>query len=144
MTKYVRWVNFKFFISKFFCLTLSNGRWQNMWGGSILNFSFQNFFVWLIQPKLSAIQKHKHDLLYCIYHKYIHYSLSLSFKISHFFSNNIKCRNPTLRELWGCHSHFRKWDLRVLRDSQKFRAWLQGSKHLALRHSLYRWKGLEV
>ncbi len=32
----------------------------------------------------------------------------------------------------------------VLRDSQKFRRRLQGSKHLALRCSLYRWKGLEV
>jgi len=46
-------------------------------------------------------------------------------------------RNPTLRELWGRHLHSRKWDLGVLRDSQKFRAWLQGSKHLALKRSLY-------
>ncbi len=27
------------------------------------------------------------------------------------------CRNPTLREVWGRHSHSRKWDLGVLRDS---------------------------
>ncbi len=43
------------------------------------------------------------------------------------------CCNPTLKELWGCHSHSQKWDLGVLRDSQKFRARLQGSKHLVLR-----------
>jgi len=54
------------------------------------------------------------------------------------------CCNPTLRELWGRHSHSRKWDLGVLRDSQKFRAQLQGSKHLAWTRYLYRWKGLEV
>jgi len=54
------------------------------------------------------------------------------------------CQNPTLRELWGCHSHSRKWDLGVLRDSQKFKAQFQESKHLALRRSLYRWKILEV
>jgi hypothetical protein len=46
--------------------------------------------------------------------------------------------------VWGRHSHSRKWDLRALRDSQKFRVRLQGSKHLALRCSLYRWKGLEA
>jgi len=56
----------------------------------------------------------------------------------------LKCRNPTLREVWGRHSHSQKWDLGVLRDSQKFRARLQGSKHLALRRSLYCWRGLEV
>jgi hypothetical protein len=54
------------------------------------------------------------------------------------------CRNPTLREVWGRHSHSRKWDLRVLRDSRKLRVRLQGSKHLNLRCSLYRWKGLEA
>ncbi len=53
------------------------------------------------------------------------------------------CHNPTLREVWGRHSHSRKWDLKVLRDSQKFRVRLQGSKHLALRCSLYRWKALK-
>jgi hypothetical protein len=45
-----------------------------------------------------------------------------------------------LREVWGRHSHSRKWEFGVLRDSQKFRRWLHGSKHLALRCSLYRWK----
>jgi hypothetical protein len=38
----------------------------------------------------------------------------------------------------------KKWELGVLLDSQKFRAWFQGSKHLELESSLYRWKGLEV
>ncbi len=42
------------------------------------------------------------------------------------------------------HSHSRKWDLGVLRDSRKLRTQLQGSKHLALICSLYHWKGLEV
>ncbi len=46
------------------------------------------------------------------------------------------CRNPTLREVWGRHSHSRKWE--------KFKTWLQGSKHSALKCSLYRWKGLKV
>jgi hypothetical protein len=35
--------------------------------------------------------------------------------------NDADCRNPTLREVWGRHSHSRKWDLGVLRDSQNFR-----------------------
>jgi len=39
--------------------------------------------------------------------------------------------------MWGRHSHSRKWDLWVLRDFRKFRTRLQGSKHLALRCSLY-------
>ncbi len=54
------------------------------------------------------------------------------------------CHNPTLRQVWGWNSHSQKWELGVLRDSQKLRVWLQGSKHLALKCSLYRWKGLEV
>jgi len=58
--------------------------------------------------------------------------------------NCISCRNPTLRELWGRHSHSWKWDLVVLRDSQKLKAQLQGSKHLALKRSLYHWKFLEA
>jgi len=37
-----------------------------------------------------------------------------------------------------------KWELIVLRDSQKLRAWLQGSKHLALRCFLYCWKVFKV
>jgi hypothetical protein len=41
-------------------------------------------------------------------------------------------------------SHSRKWDLGVLRDSQKLKMRFQGSKHLASRCSLYRWKGLEI
>jgi hypothetical protein len=54
------------------------------------------------------------------------------------------CRNPTLKKVWGRHSHSRKWEFGVLWDSRKLRRQLQGSKHLALRCSLYRWKGLEV
>jgi hypothetical protein len=46
--------------------------------------------------------------------------------------------------MWGRHSHSWKWDLGVFQDSQKFRTRLHGSKHLALRCSLYCWKGLEV
>jgi len=61
-----------------------------------------------------------------------------------FSSNGGECRNPTLREVWSRHSHSRKWDLGVPRDSWKFRTWLQGSKHLTLKCSLYYWKGLEV
>jgi hypothetical protein len=41
------------------------------------------------------------------------------------------CHNPT----FGRHSNSQNGDLRVLRDSQNFRVQLQGSKHLALRHS---------
>jgi hypothetical protein len=47
------------------------------------------------------------------------------------------CRNPTLREVWGRHSHSRKWDLGVLRDSEKLIARLQGSKHLTLKGVIY-------
>jgi hypothetical protein len=57
---------------------------------------------------------------------------------------NANCRNPTLKEVWGRHSHSRKWDLGVFRDSQKLITQLQGSKHLASKCSLYCWKGLEV
>jgi hypothetical protein len=51
--------------------------------------------------------------------------------------------NPTLKEVWGRHSHSRKWDLRVFWDSQKLRMRLQGSKHLASKCSLYHWKSLK-
>jgi hypothetical protein len=56
----------------------------------------------------------------------------------------LQCRNPTLREVWGRHSHSRKWDLGVFWDSRKLKTQLQGTKHLALKCSLYHWKGLEV
>jgi hypothetical protein len=36
------------------------------------------------------------------------------------------------------------WELGVLRDSRKLKAWLQGSKHLALGCSWYHWKYLEM
>jgi hypothetical protein len=51
----------------------------------------------------------------------------------------VMCCNPTLKQVWGWNSHSQKWELGVLRDSWKLRAWLQGSKHLALRRSLYCW-----
>jgi hypothetical protein len=54
------------------------------------------------------------------------------------------CRNPTLKEVWSCHSHSRNGDLGVLRDSRKLRTRLQLSKHLTLRCSLYCRKGPEV
>jgi hypothetical protein len=59
-------------------------------------------------------------------------------------NRNGNCRNPTLRQVWRWNSHSQKRELGVLRDSQNFRTQLQGSKYLALRCSLYRWKGLEV
>jgi hypothetical protein len=54
------------------------------------------------------------------------------------------CCNPILRQVWGWNSHSQKWELGILWDSRNIRARLQGSKHLFLRCSLYRWKGLEV
>jgi hypothetical protein len=51
---------------------------------------------------------------------------------------------PHFEGVWGWHSHSWNGDLGVLRDSQKFRTRLQGSKHLALRCFLYRWKDLEA
>ncbi len=35
--------------------------------------------------------------------------------------------------MWGWDSHSRKWDLRVLRDSRKFKVRLQRSKHFILK-----------
>jgi hypothetical protein len=32
-------------------LSLSNGRWQDMWGGSFFKVSFKTFFGWLIQTQ---------------------------------------------------------------------------------------------
>jgi hypothetical protein len=54
------------------------------------------------------------------------------------------CRNPTFGKVWGWHSHSRNGDLGVLPGSQNFKAQLQGSKHLALKHSSYHWKAIEV
>ncbi len=55
-----------------------------------------------------------------------------------------KCRNPTLGQVWRWDSHSQKWELGVFRDSHNFRAQQQRVQHLALRCSLYCWKGLEV
>jgi hypothetical protein len=46
--------------------------------------------------------------------------------------------------VWGWDSHSQKWEFWVLPDSCNFRAWQKGAKNLALRCSLYRWKGLEM
>jgi len=46
--------------------------------------------------------------------------------------------------VWGWHSHSRNEDLGILRDSQNFKARLQGSKHIALRRSSYYWKAIKV
>jgi hypothetical protein len=46
------------------------------------------------------------------------------------FKHTPLCCNPTLREVWGRHSHSQKWDLGVLRDSQKFRTKLRGQNTL--------------
>jgi hypothetical protein len=49
-----------------------------------------------------------------------------------------------LKEGEGEDSHSQNGSLGVHRDSQTFREQLQGSKHLALGSSLYRWKVIEV
>jgi hypothetical protein len=51
---------------------------------------------------------------------------------------------PHFEGVWRWHSHSWNVNFGVLWDSQILRARLQGSKHLALNYSLYRWKGLEV
>jgi hypothetical protein len=59
------------------------------------------------------------------------------------FGRKPKVLQPSLREWWW-DSHSWNGDLGVLRDSQNFRVWLQGSKHLASECSLYYWKAIEV
>ncbi len=54
------------------------------------------------------------------------------------------CRNPTLGKCEDETHTPKKWELGVLRDSCNFRAQQQKEKHLDLRCSLCRWKGLEV
>jgi hypothetical protein len=54
------------------------------------------------------------------------------------------CHNPTFGRVWGWHSHSRNGDLGVLRDSQNYKARLQGSKHLALKLSSYHWKAWAI
>ncbi len=41
------------------------------------------------------------------------------------------CRNPTLAKCGVKPNTWKKWGFGVLRDSQMFRAWQQGPKHLA-------------
>jgi hypothetical protein len=55
-----------------------------------------------------------------------------------FASPQRRCHNPTLK------ADSRNGDLGVLRDSQKLKTQLQGSKHLDFRCFIYRWKGLEA
>jgi len=74
----------------------------------------------------------------------LHQMLSNLLWVLTYFIKKVTCRNPTLRQMWGWDSHSQKWELGVLRDSCNFRAQLQRSKHLALKCSLNRWKGLEV
>jgi hypothetical protein len=52
---------------------------------------------------------------------------------------------PHFGQVWGWNSHSQSWGLGVLRDSRKLRAWLQWSKHLALRWGsvTWRWKALD-
>jgi hypothetical protein len=85
-------------------------------------------------------------------------SMVVSYNIMHFVTySNVSKRwfnlflllcegmsQPHFEGVWGWHSHSRNGDLGVLWDSQKLRTRLQGSKHLALRCSLYRWKVLEA
>ncbi len=73
-----------------------------------------------------------------------YYCEKLGNMAKNYYQREHDCRNPTLKEVRGRHSHSRKMDLGVLRDSQTLRARLQGPKHLALRCFLYCWKGLEV
>jgi hypothetical protein len=54
------------------------------------------------------------------------------------------CRNPTFGRVGGRLSHSRIGDLGVRWDSRNFKVRLQGSKHLALRCSLYHWKDIKV
>jgi hypothetical protein len=42
---------------------------------------------------------------------------------------------PTLRQMWRWNSHSQQWKLGIFRDARKLKAWLQGSKYLALRPS---------
>jgi hypothetical protein len=58
--------------------------------------------------------------------------------------NFVIMSQPHFGQVWGWNSHSQSWGLGVLRDSQKLRAWLQGSKQLSLECSWYHWKGLEV
>jgi hypothetical protein len=51
---------------------------------------------------------------------------------------------PHFGIMWGWNSHSRKWEVGVLRDSQKLRAWLQGSNLLSFVCSWCHWKGLQV
>jgi hypothetical protein len=67
-----------------------------------------------------------------------------NFAITWILNSHFNCRNPTLRQVWRWNSHSQKWEFGVLRDSRNFRVRLQRQKHLALRCSLYCWKGLEV
>jgi hypothetical protein len=51
---------------------------------------------------------------------------------------------PYFERVWGWNSHSRNGVLGVLRDSRKFKVWLQRSKHLASGKFLYHWKSIEV
>jgi hypothetical protein len=61
-----------------------------------------------------------------------------------FLENNIVATLILKEGREGEDSHSRNGSLGVHWDSQTFKEWLQGSKHLALRSSLYHWKTIEV
>jgi hypothetical protein len=63
---------------------------------------------------------------------------------SFFHPQRRNCRNPTLAKCRGESQHSQSWGLGVLRDSQMFRVWQQGPKHIALKCSWCHWKGLEA
>ncbi len=51
---------------------------------------------------------------------------------------------PYFEKVWGWNTQSRNGDMGVLRNSQNFRVRLQGSKHFALKRSLYHWKVIKV
>ncbi len=51
---------------------------------------------------------------------------------------------PYFERVWGWNSHSRNGELGVFWDSQNFKVRLQGSKHLALKRSLYHWKAIKL
>ncbi len=59
------------------------------------------------------------DKRYWIKKKFNKYKFIFWFHYIHIVTCDCNCRNPTLREVWGNHSHSRKWDLGVLQDSRK-------------------------
>ncbi len=55
-----------------------------------------------------------------------------------------KMSQPHFGQVWGEAQHSQSWGLGALWDSRMFRVRQQGPKHLALKCSWCRWKGLEA